>query len=484
MGGEFIPQLTEGDLIVAAIRPPSASLDEGIADATRLERALLKALPAEIRSVVSRIGRPEIGVEAAGVNMTDHWVLLNEQGRWKNVNSRAALRARVGEICRRELPGTYTSFSQPIELRFNEMLAGLYTDVGLGLRGGDLGILKEKANALAAVLSSIRGASEVRAQELDGLPVLRVQIDRERIDRHGINAADVLDVVTALGGKIVGEVVEGQRRFALQVRFAPEYRDDIETIRQLKIADPQGRMIPLEDLADLVLDDGVFEIWRKDRERLAVVQANVRGRDLAGFVAEAKQRVAAEVRLPRGYSLEWVGTFANLELAAGRLAIVVPLALGLIFLTLYASLPLDPPGGLDLPVGAAVRDRRRPGALASGPELQCSGEHRLHHPLGRSCARQPGVRGRNPADGRPWDRALRSRLRGVAGPVPRGLHDRAGHQSWVPSHGHRARPGSRSSAPAGHGRHRRPVDGHASETPCPAHNLSLVRSRPADRNPW
>ena len=243
----------------------------------------------------------------------------------------------MDEICRRELPGTYYSFSQPIELRFNEMLAGLRADVGLGLRGGDLGILQEKANALAAVLSSIRGASEVRAQVLDGLPVLRINIDRERIDRHGINAADVLDVVTALGGKIVGEVVEGQRRFALQVRFAPEYRDDIETIRQLKIADPQGRMIPLEDLADLVLDDGVFEIWRKDRERLAVVQANVRGRDLAGFVAEAKQRVAAEVRLPRGYFLEWVGTFANLELATGRLAIVVPLALGLIFLMLYAS---------------------------------------------------------------------------------------------------------------------------------------------------
>ena len=337
MGGEFIPQLSEGDLIVAAVRPPSASLDEGIADATRLERALLTALPDEIRSVVSRIGRPEIGVEAAGVNMTDHWVLLNEPGRWKSVASRPALLKRVDEICRRELPGTYYSFSQPIELRFNEMLAGLRADVGLALRGNDLGILQDKANGVAAVLSSIPGASEVRAQVLNGLPVLRINVDRERIDRHGINAADVLDVVTALGGKVVGEVVEGQRRFALQVRFAPQYRDDLETIRQLKIADPQGRMIPLEDLANLVLDDGVFEIWRTNRQRLAVVQANVRGRDLAGFVAEAKRRVAAEVRLPRGYSLEWVGTFANLELAAERLAIVVPLALALMFLTLYAS---------------------------------------------------------------------------------------------------------------------------------------------------
>jgi cobalt-zinc-cadmium resistance protein CzcA len=337
IGGEFIPPLGEGDLVIAAVRPPSASLEEGIADATRLERALRKALPDEIRAVVSRIGRPEIGLEAAGVNMTDHWIMLHEPDRWKNVASRAALRGRVDEICRRQIPGTYYSFSQPIELRFNEMLAGLSADVGLGLYGDDLSVLQEKANALAAVLSSIPGASEVRAEALGGLPVLRIHIDRERIDRHGINAADVLDVVTALGGKVVGEVVEGARRFALQVRFAPQYRDDLETIRQLKIADPQGRMIPLEDLADLVLEDGVFEIWRKNRHRQAMVQANVRGRDLARFVAEAKQRVASEVQLPRGYSLEWVGTFANLEAADRRLAVVVTVALGLIFLLLYAS---------------------------------------------------------------------------------------------------------------------------------------------------
>jgi cobalt-zinc-cadmium resistance protein CzcA len=337
IGGEFIPQLGEGDLVIAAVRPPSASLDEGIADATRLERALQKALPDEIRAVVSRIGRPEIGVEAAGVNMTDHWIMFHEPDQWKQVASRAELRRRVDEICRREIPGTYYSFSQPIELRFKEMLAGLSADVGLGVYGDDLGVLQEKVNALAEVLSSIPGASEVRSEALGGLPVLRINVDRERIDRHGINAADVLDVVTALGGKVVGEVVEGARRFALQVRFAPQYRDDLDTIRQLKIADPQGRMIPLEDLAELVLEDGVFEIWRKNRQRQAIIQANVRGRDLASFVAEAKQRVAAEVALPRGYSLEWVGTFADLEAAGQRMMAVVPAALGLIFLLLYAS---------------------------------------------------------------------------------------------------------------------------------------------------
>jgi cobalt-zinc-cadmium resistance protein CzcA len=337
LGGEFIPQLGEGDLVIAAVRPPSASLEEGITDATHLERALRKALPDEIAAVVSRIGRPEIGVEAAGVNMTDHWIMFHEPDRWRKVASRPELLARVDAICRREIPGTYYSFSQPIQLRFNEMLSGLSADVGLGLYGDDLAVLQEKANALAAVLSSIPGASEVRSEALGGLPVLRINIDRERIDRHGINAADVLDVVTALGGKVVGEVVEGTRRFALQVRFAPQYRDDLETIRQLKIADPQGRMIPLEDLAELVLEDGVFEIWRKNRQRQAIIQTNVQGRDLARFIAEAKRRVAAEVPLPRGYSLEWMGTFADLEAASRRMAVVVALALGVIFLLLYAS---------------------------------------------------------------------------------------------------------------------------------------------------
>jgi heavy metal efflux system protein len=147
----------------------------------------------------------------------------------------------------------------------------------------------------------------------------------------------VLDVVSALGGKVVGQVVEGHRRFALQVRFGPQYRNDLDTIRQLEIADPQGRMIPLEDLADLTLEDGVFEIERKNHERRVTVQANVRGRDLAGFVAEAKRRVAEEVTLPRGYALDWGGTFENLESATRRLALVVPLALALIFLLLYAT---------------------------------------------------------------------------------------------------------------------------------------------------
>jgi len=337
LGGEFIPKLDEGDIQMVATRHPRASLDEGVEDSTRIERALLEAFPDEIRSVVSRTGRPEIGLDPAGVNRTDVFIYLNEPETWTRVHSKPELIEEVDRIASELLPGAALSFSQPIETRFNEMLSGVQADLGLALSGPDLKVLQEKARAIAAVLESIPGAFDVKAQRIDGLPYLRVIIDRDRIARHGIAAADVLDVVSALGGKEVGQVVVDERRFGLQVRFAPEYRDNVEAIRALRVADPMGRMIPLEDLADIRMEDGVYEIWRKDRKRRAMIQANMRGRDLAGFVAEAKERVDAEVPLPRGYTLEWGGTFENLQSATQRLMIMVPIALALIFLLLYAS---------------------------------------------------------------------------------------------------------------------------------------------------
>jgi len=337
LGGEFIPKLDEGDIQMVVTRPPRASLDESIEDSTRIERALLEAFPDEIRSVVCRTGRPEIGLDPAGFNRTDVFIYLNEPEAWRKVHAKTELIEEVDRISSELLPGAVLGFSQPIETRFNEMLSGVQADLGLSLSGPDLKVLQEKARAIAAILESIPGAFDVKAQRIDGLPYLRVIIDRDRIDRHGIAAADVLDVVSTLGGKEVGQVVVDERRFSLQVRFAPEYRDDVEAIRALRVADPMGRMIPLEDLADIRMEDGVYEIWRKDRKRRAMIQANMRGRDLAGFVAEARERVEAEVPMPRGYTLEWGGTFENLQSATQRLMIVVPIALALIFLLLYAS---------------------------------------------------------------------------------------------------------------------------------------------------
>jgi len=337
LGGEFIPKLDEGDLVVVLIRPPDASLAEGIEDTTRFETALLDELPDVIRTVVSRTGRPEIGIDPAGVNMTDVFVLLKSPEEWKSVHSKDELVAKIGEIGKDVLPGTFLSFTQPIELRFNDLLAGVRADVGISLFGDDLDGLQAKASELASILSKIPGATDVKAQVLDGLPFLKVDIDRDRIARYGMDAADVLDAGAALGGKIVGQVVEGHRRFDLQVRFSPDVRKDANQIGQLRIRDAQGRLIALQDVADIHLEDGVYEIWRKDRRRRAMIQANVRGRDLASFVAEAQAQVQEKVVLPRSFSLEWGGTFENLQSATERLTIVVPVALAMIFLLLYAT---------------------------------------------------------------------------------------------------------------------------------------------------
>ncbi|MFO0892232.1 MAG: CusA/CzcA family heavy metal efflux RND transporter [Isosphaeraceae bacterium] len=337
LGGEFIPKLDEGDLVLNLTRPADSSLEEAIEETTLLEQRLLAAFPDEIASVCCQTGRPEIGLDPAGVNITECYIFLKEAEHWTKAGSKLELIAGIEDLARRTLPGTALVFSQPIELRFSEMLAGVKGDVGIGLYGEDLKVLFEKSEEIANVLETVPGAVDIKALEMLGLPSLQIDIDRDRISRYGINAADVLDVVSALGGRIVGQVVEGQRRFALQVRFDEQFRNDVETIRRLKIADPEGRMIPLEDLADIRLDDGVYEISRKDRRRRTLIQANVRGRDLAGFVAEARDRVARSVDLPRGYTLEWGGTFKNLQSASQRLMIVVPLALALIFLLLFAT---------------------------------------------------------------------------------------------------------------------------------------------------
>jgi cobalt-zinc-cadmium resistance protein CzcA len=337
LGGEFIPKLDEGDLVLDLTRTPDASLSEAVVDTTRLEKTLIAAFPDEIRSIVSQSGRPEIGLDPAAVNTTECYIYLTEPEHWTKAHSKEELLELVKERATWALPGTIIILSQPIELRFSDMLAGVKGDVGIGLYGDDLEVLQEKASEIAEVLKTVPGAADVKALEVLGLPALRIIIDRDRIARHGINAADVLDVVSALGGHPVGQIVEGQRRFRLQVRFGPEYRNDVESIRQLKFADPQGRMIPLEDLVDIKIEDGVYEIWRKDRQRRAMITVNVRGRDLAGFVADAQRRVAAQVDVPKGYFLEWGGTFKNLQSATQRLLIVVPIALALIFLLLYAT---------------------------------------------------------------------------------------------------------------------------------------------------
>lgn len=334
-GVEFVPKLDEGDLAIQAVRLPSVSLETSL-EMTRAMERTLKRFP-QVESVISKTGRPEIANDPMGVHQTDILIRLKPEHEWPEHINKADLVQAMQEALEKEVPSNSYGFTQPIELRVQELVAGVRSDVGLSLYGDDLEVLKVEGDKIVRALNQVPGAADVQAQQIAGLPYLRIKIRRDAIARYGINSADVLAAVSIIGGKPIGEVFESQRRFPLQVRIAPEWRQDIEKLRQIKIDDPQGRQIPLSQLADIVIEDGPSEISRHAIRRRLLVQCNVRGRDLGGFVREAQQVVAREVKLPAGYSLAWGGQFQNLQRATQRLMIAVPVALFLIFSLLYVT---------------------------------------------------------------------------------------------------------------------------------------------------
>jgi cobalt-zinc-cadmium resistance protein CzcA len=335
MGAEFIPKLDEGAVALQAWRLPSVSLTESIKSTTLIERTL-KQFP-EVVTVVSRTGQAEIPTDPMGVETSDIYVILKDHGEWTTASTKEALVAAFNEALEREVPGNVLSYSQPIELRVQELIAGVRSDLAITLFGEDLDELRRIGADITRVVSGVRGAADVKLEQTSGLPFLRVKVRRDEIARYGINASQVLDVVQAMGGRAVGEVLEGQRRFDIQVRFTPESRSDIEKIRMLKVADPQGRMIPLSQLADIVVEEGPAQITRENYHRRIAVEANVRGTDLASFVADVQQAVGSQVTLPPGYYVEYGGQFENLQRASQRLLLVVPVALFLIFVLLYTT---------------------------------------------------------------------------------------------------------------------------------------------------
>jgi len=335
LGAEFVPKLDEGSLAIQAIRLPSVSLESSVVMTDEIEKTLRKFQPVE--SVVSKTGRPEIATDPMTVNLTDIIINLKPREDWVGFSSKEELVAAMEKALDAGTSGNAYSFTQPIELRVQELIAGVRSDIGISLYGDDLDVLAAKGEEIAKVLETIPGAADVGTEQVAGLPYFKVKIRRDQLARHGINARQVLDVVEAIGGTVVDHVFQGQRRFPLQVRIAPEWRENLDRLRQIKVADPLGRQIPLEQLADLVVEEGPAQISRDAVRRRILVQCNVRGRDLAGFVAEAQAAVDERVELPSGYLLTWGGQFKNLQEASRRLAIAVPVALLLIFTLLYAT---------------------------------------------------------------------------------------------------------------------------------------------------
>lgn len=354
MGAEFIPRLDEGTFAIQSWRLPSVALSESIHSTTMAEN-VLKQFP-EVETVVSRTGRAEIATDPMGVEVSDVYVILKPREQWKTASTREGLIDAFDKALRERVPGNIFSYSQPIELRMQELIAGVRSDVAITLFGSDLDVLRQKAEEIVRVVSQVKGAADVKAEQTGGLPYLRVEIRRDQIARYGINARDVLDVVETIGGKEVGQVLEGQKRFALQVRFQAQDRNALEKIGNLKVADPQGRLIPLSQLADLHTEEGPAQISRTNAHRRISVEANVRGRDLSGFIKQAQAAVSSKVSLPTGYWITWGGQFENLQRATQRLAIVVPLSMVLIFFLLYTTFNTVRPAlliFLNVPVAAS-----------------------------------------------------------------------------------------------------------------------------------
>ncbi|MGN6109636.1 MAG: efflux RND transporter permease subunit [Kofleriaceae bacterium] len=335
LGTEFVPKLDEGAIAMQAIRLPSISLEESVRQTTELEK-IVRKFP-EVTTVISKTGRAEIATDPMGVEISDIFIMLKPHDEWTTAQTREGLVAAIDAALVRSLPGQMFSYSQPIELRVAELISGVRSDVALKIYGDDLAALERIARDAVAVLSRVPGAADVKAEQTAGLPVLRIRIDRRAIARHGVNASEVLELVSTIGGREVGVILEGQRRFALTVRFDPEARDTLEEISALKVRTPSGASLPLAELADIRVEEGPAQISHEAGRRRVTVELNVRGRDLGGFVEAAKAALDASGVIPPGYFTDWGGQFENLEQASRRLTIVVPLALALIFVMLYAA---------------------------------------------------------------------------------------------------------------------------------------------------
>jgi cobalt-zinc-cadmium resistance protein CzcA len=336
MGSEFVPRLDEGDLTLQAWRLPSIALSESLRSTLRIER-VLKQFP-EVTSVVSRTGTPDVATDVMGMELSDIFVGLKPRDEWSTARTKEALIERMAAALAEQVPGVGIGFTQPIEMRFNELISGVRSDIGLKIFGDDMAVLKERGDEAARVLAAIPGARDVKVEQVAGLPVVRVKINRERIARYGINAADVLAAIEAAGaGRTVGKVFEGQRRFDLVVRVEAAATDGVGAYANLPVAAPNGSLIPLAQLAEIVVEEGPAQVSRERISRRLVVECNVRGRDLGSFVAEAQRQLAAKVPLPPGYYYEWGGQFENLRAARARLAIAVPATLLLIFVILFMT---------------------------------------------------------------------------------------------------------------------------------------------------
>ena len=337
LGGEFIPHLSEGALAANTIRLAGVSVDESVRGNTRIEALLLQEFPDELEWVWSRIGTAEVATDPMGLELTDIFMSLRPRTEWTRASTQDEL---VGEMQRlvAEIPGVNIAFTQPIEMRMNEMVSGIRSDIGVKIIGDDFDELLRLGDAVQQQLLAVPGVEDISVDQVTGQPTTSVVVDQARIARYGVAGREVLDFVEAIGGIRVGEVYEGQRVFPLVVRLPDRFRADSGAIAAVRLPTLGGASVPVSALADVRTAEAASTINREWGRRLIRVQCNVGGRDPASFVAEAQARIAENVALPEGYVIEWGGQFENLQRAQLRLAVVVPVVLLLVFVLLYFSL--------------------------------------------------------------------------------------------------------------------------------------------------
>lgn len=357
LGSEFVPKLGEGSFAIEGSRIPSISLTTSVDMEKKLERKLLKDFPDEVEMVFARTGTAEVATDPMGPNSSDTYIMLKPRERWTKAHTFPDLVTEL-EKSIADLAGESGEFSQPIELRFNELIAGVKGDVAVKVYGDEMDTMLDYANRIAGILKKIPGGEDVKVEQVTGLPMIDIDIDRAAIARYGLNVKDVQDVIsTAMGGAHSGDVFEGDRRFEIVVRLPESIRGDIRAIEHLPIPLPResevpllasagrGKLgtsmpgyIPLSALATITIGEGPNQISRENGKRRIFVQCNVRGRDIGSFVADAQEKIDSAVgHLPEGYWIGWGGQFENLLAARQRLTIVVPISLGLIFIFLFAT---------------------------------------------------------------------------------------------------------------------------------------------------
>ena len=358
LGSEFIPQLNEGDIALHALRIPGTGLEQSIAMQEQLEQRI-KEFP-EVDKVFARIGTPEVATDPMPPNVADNFVILKPKEDWPDPGKpRDTLIAEI-QAAVEELPGNNYEFTQPIEMRFNELISGVRADLGIKVFGDDLDQLLASATEVLEVVESVTGAADARLEQVTGLPMLSVHPKRMALSRYGLTVDDMQDLVAAgVGGENAGLIYEGDRRFQLVVRLPEDIRRDVDSLADLPVPLPDGGYVPLSEVAELELAPAPNQISRENGKRRVVVTANVRDRDLGGFVEEIRERLEQEVDLPAGYWLDYGGTFEQLESASQRLAIVVPVTLAIIVallvmafgslkdaLIIFSGVPLALTGGV------------------------------------------------------------------------------------------------------------------------------------------